>query len=363
MKRVMMALPELDVGGAQIMALSLILEIRKMTPEVQFQLLLLGSPHGSYLEEQCRQEGIDVVYLGKEKGFHPSILPRIVQAIRAFQPDVIHMHKSRLHYFLLPILVCGVKKRLYTVHSLADKDTRSKAIRRIVKYAFRSCGVVPVAISDLCLKSLVETYGLDRNSIPCIYNGIDTEKYRNPEKQIVPQVGKMTFVSVGRLSLPKNYPLLLRVAEKAHKTWPDVEFIILGDGELREAIEKQVAEQNSQEYIHLMGNVNDVNHYLWKANAFLMTSDYEGLPLTVIEAMAAGLPIISTKAGGVVDVGESGKNGILVNCGDEIGLTDAIGQLCASPDLCMSYSKKSKELAQKYSLKNMAKAYLQLYMA
>lgn len=361
MKKVMMALPELDVGGAQIMTLELIQEIRRISSEVQFQILLLEGPVGSYLEEECRQENIDVVYLGKKKGFHPSILPRITKAMKAFEPDVIHMHKSRLHYFLLPTLICGVKKRLYTVHNLADKDTTNKGLRILASFAFRHCRVVPVAISDLCRESLVTTYGLDGNSIPCVYNGIDTGKFRNPEERIVPQPGKLTFVSVGRFSPSKNYPLLLRAAKKVHEKWPDAAFIILGDGKLRETVEGQIARQNSQNYIHLMGNVDDVNHYLWKADAFLMTSDYEGLPLTVLEAMAAGLPIVSTRAGGVVDVVEDEENGLLVDCGDEKGLVSAIDRLCTSPELCETFSRKSRELSLKYSTEKMAEAYLKLY--
>lgn len=361
MKKVMMALPELDVGGAQMLTLNLIREIRKKTSEVQFQILLLEAAHGSYLEEQCRQENIDVVYLGKEKGFHPGILPRITKAIKAFNPDVIHMHKSRMHYFLLPILLSGVKKRLYTVHCLADKDTRSKWLRKLMSFAFLYCHIPPVAISDLCRESLVETYGLRGDSISCIYNGIDTDKFRNPEKRIAPERGIMTFVSVGRLSSPKNYPLLLRVAEKAHEQWPRAEFVILGDGELRENVERQIEAQHGCDYVHLMGNVSDVNRFLWRADAFLMTSDYEGLPLTVLEAMAAGLPIISTKAGGIVDVVENGENGLLVECGDEDGLVSAIGRLCASPELCIAFSEKSREFSMRYSLDNMAEEYLRLY--
>lgn len=363
MIKVMMALPELDIGGAQIMTVDLIREIRKISPEVQFQILLLETSHGSYLEDQCRQENIDVVYLGKKKGFHPSILPKIREAIKNFDPDVIHMHKSRLHYFLLPILLCGVKIRLYTVHNLADKDTRSKWLRMFALFAFRCCQVVPVAISDLCRESLVETYRLGKGSVPCIYNGIDTEKFRNPIERTAHRKGEMTFVSVGRLSIQKNYPLLLRVAEKVHKDWPDVKFVILGDGELRETLERQLEQQNSRDYVHLMGGVRDVEHYLWKADAFLMSSDYEGLPLTVLEAMAAGLPIVSTRAGGIVDVVEHEENGLLVECGDEDGLVTAIGRLCESPAFCTSLSKKSRELALRYSLENMARAYLRLYLA
>lgn len=363
MKKVMMALPELDVGGAQVMALSLIREIRKKTQEVQFQILLLEGPHGSYLEEQCRRENIDVVYLGKAKGFHPSILPRITQAIKAFEPDVIHMHKSRMHYFLLPIILAGVKKRLYTVHCLANQDTKNKWLQKVMSFAFHHCHVIPIAISDICKDSLVKLYGVEKNSVPCIYNGIDTEKFKNPQERVAHPKGQMSYVSVGRFSSQKNYPLLLRVAARIHKKWPDVEFIVLGDGVLRQKIETRLSELHGEQYIHLLGNVNDVYQYLWKADAFLMTSDYEGLPLTVLEAMAAGLPIVSTRAGGISDVVVNGKNGLLVDCGDEDGLVNSIDELCKSPELCMDFSEKSMMFAQQYSLQNMAESYLKLYLA
>lgn len=362
MTKVIMALPELDVGGAQVMVLNLIREIRKKTSEIQFQVLLLEEPHGSYLEELCRQEKIDVVYLGKKKGLDPLIIPQIIKAIKAFGPDVVHMHKSRLHYFLLPILWCNIKKRLYTVHNLAEKDTGNKWLRKLMAFGFHSCHVCPVAISDTCRDSLAVAYNLNKEVIPCIYNGIDINKFQRAKKRVPPQKGTLTIVSVGRFSHQKNYPLLLRVAEKIHLMWPEVSFVILGDGELRGEIERQIIVQNGQEYIHLMGNVSDVRSYLWNADAFLMTSDYEGLPLTVLEAMAAGLPIISTKAGGIVDVVSDGENGFLVNCGDVDALVGAIGQLCTSPELCSHFSEKSRELSARYSLENMAEEYLRMYL-
>lgn len=232
-----------------------------------------------------------------------------------------------------------------------------------MSFAFRYCQVQPVAISELCRSSIAATYGLKKEKIPCIYNGIDTEKFRNPEKRTIPKKGNMTFVSVGRLSKQKNYPLLLRVARTVHQKWPNVKFFILGDGELRTTIKEQLMQQESQDYVHFLGSVSDVNRHLWSADAFLMTSDYEGLPLTVLEAMAAGLPIISTKAGGIADVVKHEENGILVDCGDEEGLVLAIDRLCTSPELCSVFSQKSKELSLKYSLKNMAEAYLRIYLA
>lgn len=361
MLKVMMALPELDVGGAQTLTISLIKALHELDSKIQVQILVLEKSHGSYLEEQCQQEGIDVVYLGKNKGLHLTIIPKITKAIRAFSPDVIHMHKSRMHYFLLPVLISGVKRRIYTVHSLADRDTRNKWLQKLMSFAFHRCHVQPVAISDICKDSIVKIYHLTPDSVPCIYNGIDTDRFRKPEDRRLPDRGKLRFVSVGRLSPPKNYPLLLRVANRIHKQWPEIEFLVLGDGEQRDSLTELIMAQSAESYIHLLGNVSDVPPYLWNADAFLMTSDYEGLPQTILEAMAAGLPIISTKAGGIIDVVKDGENGFLVECGDEVGLVDAVDKLCSSPELCKKYSEKSIELSEQYSIDRMAQQYLSIY--
>lgn len=362
MLKVMMALPELDVGGAQTLTISLIKALRKLDSELQIQILVLERPHGSYLEEQCQKEGIDVVYLGKDKGLHPGIVPKITKAIRDFSPDVIHMHKSRMHYFLLPMLLSKVCVRIYTVHSLASNDTRNRWLQKLMSFSFRRCHVQPVAISDICRDSIVELYHLESAGIPCIYNGIDIERFQNPRERKAPEKGKMKFVSVGRLSFEKNYSLLIRSAVQIHSQWPEVEFYVLGDGPLRSDLEEQIEVHNTKGYFHLLGNITDVPSHLWNADAFLMTSDYEGLPMTVLEAIAAGLPIVSTKAGGIADVVRDGQNGFLVECGDESGFVNAVNKLCRSPELCAEFSKASNELSGQYSMEHMAQQYLRLYM-
>ena len=208
---------------------------------------------------------------------------------------------------------------------------------------------------------MVKLYHLEPGSVPCIYNGIDIDRFRNPGDRRQPERGKTRFISVGRLSIQKNYPLLLRTAAQVHEQWPEVEFDILGEGEQRASLTEQIAALGAGGYIHLLGNISDVPSHLWGADAFLMTSDYEGLPMTVLEAMAAGLPIISTRAGGIPDVVEDGQNGFLVGCGDEDGLVDAVRKICRSPELCMEFSEESRKLSERYSMEHMAAQYLRLY--
>ena len=109
------------------------------------------------------------------------------------------------------------------------------------------------------------------------------------------------------------------------------------------------------------GNVSNVEDYLAKADIFVMTSDYEGLPLSAIEAMAAGLPIISTRAGGVVNLIQDQVNGILVDIGDEKEITEAILDLCQNFDKRKQLGDQAKYSVKKYSVENMVHQYEELY--
>jgi glycosyltransferase involved in cell wall biosynthesis len=355
-RKVLIVLPELETGGGQRMAISIANEIK--APDLQIRILVLYPPKGDILESLADECGLDVQYLHKKSGVDLRCIVAIHQAIRAFQPDVIHAHLRVMPYLLLPMCLAGTKRRYYTVHNLAEKDAAGIR-RRVLKFAFRRCRVQPVAISALCQQSLSETYGISKEKIPCIYGGIDVKRFSRP--QTYPTAPPFRFAAVGRLSPQKNYPLMLQAFAEVHRRHPDTELFIMGDGELRPQLERQCEALGLGSSVCFTGNVPDVERYLWSAHAYLMSSDYEGVPLTVLEAMAAGLPILSTKAGGIVDVVEHLKNGLLTETGDQASLVDAMERLVQSPDLCKQFSDYSTMLARKYSIQACADQYQALY--
>ena len=357
-RKVLIVLPELETGGGQRMALSIAHKID--SEDVRIRVLVLYPRCGNILEKVADEWGLDVQYLQKKSGADLGCIVQIYRAILQFQPDVIHAHLRVMPYLLLPMCLSKTQLRYYTVHSLADKDA-SGIKRRILHFAFRHCHVQPVAISDLCRKSISEVYGIPERRIPCIYNGIDTERFARREEYGCEE--DFRFAAIGRLDEAKNYPMMLRAFSDIHRRFPNTGLVILGDGNLRVVLEKQCADLEISRAVLFTGNVPNVENYLWASQIYLMSSDYEGLPLTVLEAMAAGLPIISTKAGGIVDVVEDGKNGILVNCGDQTGLTEAMERLLLSPELCRQFSEQSAALAQKYSIEACAAQYKELYLA
>jgi len=357
-RKVLVVLPELETGGGQRLALSI---AQRMSPQdLQVRILILYPRCNNLLEKTADELGLDVQYLHKKQGVSPECMIEIYRAIRQFKPDVIHAHLRVMPYLLLPMCLSKVPLRYYTVHNLAEKDA-SGIKRCILRFAFRRCHVQPVAISALCRKSIAEVYDIPEESIPCIYNGIDCKRFSRPLEYETQ--APFRFAATGRLSEQKNYPLMLQSFAEIKYRFPDSELIIMGDGELGEGLKQQCRELKISDAVTFTGNIPDVENYLRSAQSYLMSSDYEGLPLTVLEAMAAGLPIISTKAGGVVDVVEHEKNGLLVDCGDQEGLIHAMEHLIQSPELCKQFSECSVALAQKYSIAACAEQYKELYLA
>ena len=359
MTKVLIVLPELETGGGQRMTLEIVRNIH--CAALSILIVSLYPRQGNLLEELADREGIAVQYLSKREGADLKVIPQLHRAIKAFRPDVIHANLRVMPYLLLPLCISGVKKCYYTVHNLADKDATGFK-RCVLGFSFRFCKVQPVAISELCRRSVAAVYHRKEDTIPCINVGINLGKFARKHPYADLPSSPIRFIAVGRLMAQKNYRLMLSAFAKVHKQYPDTELVILGEGEERPALERQVQELHLQDAVKLEGIVSHVAEYLHTAHIYLLSSDYEGLPQSVLEAMAAGLPIVTTEAGGVADVMRQNENGIVVPCGDEEQLAQAMKRLVQSQALCLRFSEKGTELVQQYSIQNCAEQYRRLYL-
>jgi len=362
MKRVMVFVPDLRIGGGQKMAVDIVRYIRRKNADIRFQIVVLGRRFGTAFEKIVDDEKIDTVYLGKKDGIHPQYVFKIYRAIRAFRPDVIHAHLPKMHYLLLPMVFCGVPERYYTVHSLADRDTQHRILRRIMGFSFRRCHVRPIAISEICRQSIAREYHLSNKDILTIYNGIDSERFarKTPYSKLDNSI--IRFIAAGRLSAEKNYPMMLSAFRTVYRETPNIRLTVLGGGELSQKLHDKCGEMGIEASVIFEGAVGNVEDYLHESHIFLMSSVFEGLPLAVLEAMAAGLPVISTKAGGVVDVVEHEGNGLMVDIGDEAGFAAAMARLAGDDGLRRKFSARSEELSKRYGIEACAEKYLELYL-
>lgn len=159
---------------------------------------------------------------------------------------------------------------------------------------------------------------------------------------------KRKIVSVCRLIKTKNLNMLISAFSVIQKRFPLYELNIYGEGDSRRDIEEMIERLSLSDAINLRGNMQDVHQHILDAEIFVLSSNYEGMPNSLMEAMALGLPVISTRVAGTNELIDGKENGILINIGDEKGLVEALIQLIENPDLRYYYGKNAKEQMKNY---------------
>jgi glycosyltransferase involved in cell wall biosynthesis len=362
MIRVLHVAAGFGAGGAERVAANL---LRTLDPE-QFAVgaVSLRGPFGSQLEDTLAQDGIPVWFTGKGKGFDPTALARVTRAMDRFRPQVVHTHTYALSYALPYMLGRRVPARVHTVHNLAEREV-GRSGRWVHRLAFRR-GVVPVAIAHEVADSLRSSYGIEK--FPLIPNGIPVDAYR------LPPVGRerwrqeegfartdVLFVCVAGLRPQKNPSLLLASFARGPAADPRAHLLLVGRGKLQTVLEKEIDALGLRGRVHLLGLRSDVPEVLNAADVFVMSSDYEGNPLAVLEAMAAGKPVISTAVGGVPGLVEGGC-GLLVPPLDAQALSEAMSFLLKNAGARASMGETSAARAtERFDLRVMTAAYEDLY--
>jgi glycosyltransferase involved in cell wall biosynthesis len=159
-------------------------------------------------------------------------------------------------------------------------------------------------------------------------------------------VRKKEIVSIGRLTDQKNQNLMIKAFAEISDEFPDITLVIYGEGELRPALEELVRTSGLDGRVKMPGTSREIHDEIKAARMFVLSSDYEGIPNALIEAMAMGLPVISTNysPGCVNDLISSGENGIIVHCSDVNALADAMRQILRDPQAAERMGHKAREI-------------------
>ena len=161
-----------------------------------------------------------------------------------------------------------------------------------------------------------------------------------------------TIINIGRLEPQKNQDMLIDVFKKFHEIHPEYKLVIYGEGSYRKNLEDKVSGLKLNEYITLPGNVKDIFDKLCDCEFFVLSSNYEGMPNALIEAMGLGVPVISTRVSGATDLIENGKNGILIDVNDDGGLLSSMVKLAESEELRKNLSLEAVKIADMLNSKN-----------
>lgn len=226
------------------------------------------------------------------------------------------------------------------------------------RQAYR-CATKVVANSQAAQRAL-EQEGLAPESIAVIPNGVDLPSFaeRSASRAV------RTVVTVANLRPEKSHETLLASAATLIREYPDLRFRIVGDGPRRAALERLARARGLEAHVEFLGHREDVPALLHQADAFVLPSRSEAFPNGVVEAMAAGLPVVASAVGGLLELVEDGRTGLLVAPGDPDQLTAALRRLVQQPALAAALGSAAREtVRRRYAFERMVAAFEDLYVS
>lgn len=352
--RILQVIPALVLAGAQTMCENLIMELKK-DENNKIEVISFFDVH-SEITERLEKNNVKIHYLNKKKGLDLSIIFKLRKVIDEFKPDIIHTHIYVLEYVIPCLRICKKKdiKVIHTVHNIADKEV-PKRLQRIQRIWFKRGIAKPIAISELIQESISTIYQIEKSDIPIIYNGIDLSKCIIKENY---EVGN-NILHIGRFSEQKNHRELIEIFSECLKENKILKLYLVGEGELKSQIEKIVKKLKIEKNIEFLGSLPECYEIMNKADIFVLPSKWEGVPMTIIEAMGTGLPVIASNVGGVSNMINHEKDGFIANNAKDF--EKYISTLCKDKVLRERIGKQAIEKSKKFSSKEMAKKYIKIY--
>ena len=352
--RIIQVMPGFGLAGAEIMCENLIYELRNLGHDV---IAISMYDYHSAITDRLDNAGVDVRYLGKKSGLDFSMILKLRKIFKETQAEVIHTHLYCAQYAIPAAILAGVKHRVHTVHNVAKKEN-GRLARLLNKFFFKHCHLIPVALSKQIQKSIVEEYGIAEKRIPVIFNGIDLSNCK-PKTDYAGN-GNFKILHIGRFSEQKNHSGLLSAFHTFHVKHLDSELWLIGDGEKRAEAEEYVARNGLADAVKFFGLQSNVHGYLHEADIFTLPSNYEGMPMTLIEAMGTGLPIVATAVGGVPDMLTNDVNALLVDNTPE-AIANCFEQYYLAEDLRKAHGTKARKSSVVFSAVTMASEYERVY--
>jgi glycosyltransferase involved in cell wall biosynthesis len=355
--RIVHVLSSYGVGGQERVALDLAIGQRARGHRVAV-ISLAPAPDGAMAGE-FREHEIVVDRVAKRGGLDVTLVPRLAMALRRHGAEVVHTHNP------LPLIYGAPAARLVGARAIHTKHGKNPGSRGLIALRRAAARLVHafVAVSETTAEQAREQR--DARDVLVIPNGIRLDRYA-PDAAARAEVRRELGLgdawvvgTVGRIDDNKNQAMLVRALAPVLGT--SHRLVIVGEGPARAAVEAEVARLADPASVILTGRRMDVPRLVHAFDVFALSSSTEGLPLVVPEAMAAGLPIVTTAVGGLPGVVDEGQTGLLVPV-DDAAMAAALARLAGDRAFAKRLGSRAREIAlERYSSDRMVEAYLELY--
>lgn len=357
--KIIQVIPNLRSGGAEKFVVDLSNELANKE-YVKLYLVTYYDISENDIFANTVSKNVKLCSLSKKSGLDFQIIYRLFKLIKEVKPDIVHSHINSFFYLFPIMLMLGKKISFFhTIHNDAYKEAGwfGRFLRKIA-FSLKYCKAI--AISHDSLRSFEEYYGY---TIPLVYNGCS--KYLPNNNDIVLKYrktsGTKVLVNIGRIVEQKNQLMLLKVCRRLLDEGFDFVLLVIGRVGDRDLYEKMKDYFDNNRIIYV-GEVSNPRDYLYNADYFCLSSIYEGMPISLLEAFSTGCVPICTPVGGNVNLIKHKKNGLLSkNTSEEsyyIALKEA---LLLERDDYQLYKNEVKKAFDGFDMKSCANNYLTIY--
>lgn len=333
-----------------------------------FSLSFVFTERGG-LYEQMERRGLSVFFLSHSRLIQPSVIWKLARIFKAHSPHIVQSHGARMNvYTRLAARLAGVPVLISTLHNSLHDYPIPRWKKRL--YIFVDRLTAPLSEQIVCvaenLAKEMERSGYNARPV-VIQNGIDLAKFNNREggtlRRSLDLAGRLLIGFVGRLTPQKDPLTFLRAFKKIHVSRPDTVALVVGDGPLREALEREATKLGLGETCRFLGYREDIPEILAALDLFILSSVSEGLPFALLEAMAAGKPVVATAVNGVTAVVRPDQGeGILVPPGDPALLAEAALECLKDPTQAQKMGSRGRHRVEEaFTVEHMVKAWGDLY--
>jgi glycosyltransferase involved in cell wall biosynthesis len=347
--------------GAENMLLNLCASQQK--PGCENSLMLFYNVHAPNVEfyERARRRGLSVRMVHCQGRADWRAVRQIEECIQEDGIQLLHTHGYKADLYGYVAARRSGKPIVATCHNWVGGTAALGIYNRLDRMALKRFQRL-AAVSDSVAQRLLDS-GVSAKKIRTIANGIDVGLFERARPlPVFDFEGNKVVGMVARLDLQKGFEYLLRAARELCAAFPGLKVVIVGEGPDRQAIEHMVQRFGLRSNVILAGQHSDMPGIYAAMDIFVLPSLNEGLPMTILEAMAASRPVIATRVGAIPKVIKDGKTGLLVDPGDVDGLRNALARLLLDSDLCRCLGSAGHDwISGNYTSEAMALKYRQMY--
>jgi glycosyltransferase involved in cell wall biosynthesis len=331
--RILLLSTSMGMGGADKQLLSAAQEMRSRGREVLIVSLTPLGPMG----QEARSLGIPTESLEMRRGIpDPRGLVRLGRIVRTWRPDVLHSHM--VHANLMARLIrmfVRIPAVVSTIHNIYEGGRLRMLAYRLTNGMVDHVTIVSEAAADRFVADGI----VPRKLLTVVPNGVDPDLFRDvpatARESLRRSIGlqdEFAWLAVGRFEIAKDYPNMLRAFAQVRDRYPQAVLLMVGRGSLQEETEAMVRDLNLEGAARFLGVRQDVPELMGAADGYVMSSAWEGMPMVLLEAAAAGLPIVATMVGGNHEVVRDEESGFLVPPRDHDALALAMLRMMELPE-------------------------------